>query len=122
MCGIAGIVSAQAFDPRRLVSMTQKVQHRGGMWAFAIWDCRRKVLFCSRDRFGEKPVYYFFDDQLFFFPSEIKQILQVATVSREADDDVVLAFLGDGLLDHTSKTFFRGGRQLSKPRLSNTPA
>ncbi len=34
------------------------VQHLRGDFAFAIWDARRKTLFCARDHFGVKPFYY----------------------------------------------------------------
>lgn len=44
-----------------------------GMWAFAIWDNKLKKLFLSRDRFSEKPLYYF-NDRNFYFGSEIKYI------------------------------------------------
>jgi len=47
-----------------------------GMFAFAIWDTRRKSLFCARDRFGIKPFHYFFGRGKFIFASEIKAILQ----------------------------------------------
>jgi len=46
-----------------------------GMWSFALWDNRKKCLFCARDRFGIKPFAYYFDSQRFIFGSEIKQIL-----------------------------------------------
>src|SRR5438093_9800185 len=51
--------------------------HRfNGMWAFAIWDRLKRKLFCSRDRFGVKPFYYFFDGNTFGFASEIKALLE----------------------------------------------
>lgn len=46
-----------------------------GMWAFAIWDARRKLLFLSRDRMGEKPLHYSVRDGSLLFGSEIKSIL-----------------------------------------------
>lgn len=46
-----------------------------GMWAFALWDERKKQLFISRDRLGEKPLFYSTHDNTFLFGSEIKGIL-----------------------------------------------
>ena len=44
-----------------------------GMWSFAIWDEKNNNLFLSRDPFGEKPLYYtFYNNSFFFFGSEIK--------------------------------------------------
>lgn len=42
-----------------------------GMWAFAILDTINKVIFCSRDRFGEKPLYFYSDNECFAFSSEL---------------------------------------------------
>ncbi len=47
-----------------------------GMWAFCIYDIKKQILFLSRDRFGIKPLYYFFDGNTFIFASEIKAIKQ----------------------------------------------
>lgn len=45
-----------------------------GMWAAAIWDCVEKKLFLSRDRFGEKPLFYVHLKRGFVFASEMKAI------------------------------------------------
>src|SRR3989344_6175281 len=45
-----------------------------GIFAFAIWDSKRKELLLARDRLGVKPLYYFFRDGRFIFSSEIKAI------------------------------------------------
>ena len=46
-----------------------------GMWAFALWDSRRRQLLVSRDRIGEKPLHYSMIDGTFVFGSEIKSLL-----------------------------------------------
>ena len=46
-----------------------------GMWAFAIWDDKEKALFCSRDRIGIKPFYYYLTDDYFIFASDIKTLI-----------------------------------------------
>lgn len=84
-----------------------------GMWAFALWDRARRVLFCSRDRLGVKPFYYALHRGAFFFASEIKQILAATAMPRIANPSTVLHFLEWGLADHSSATFFEGIQQLS---------
>ncbi|MGD0078504.1 MAG: asparagine synthase (glutamine-hydrolyzing) [Sedimentisphaerales bacterium] len=50
------------------------VEKFNGMWAFCIYDKDKRTLFVSRDRFGIKPVYYYFDGSRFIFASELKAI------------------------------------------------
>lgn len=50
-------------------------QKFNGMWAIALWDARRRHLFVSRDRVGEKPLHYASQDGTFIFGSEIKSLL-----------------------------------------------
>lgn len=95
------------------------VTHFNGMWAFALWDARRRQLFCSRDRFGVKPFYYFFDGGRFIFASEIKGILASGQVRPQVNDRAVYSYLhaGYGYLDLTDETFFEGIKKL--PASSN---
>ena len=61
-----------------------------GMFALALWDGRRGTLLLARDRFGQKPLYYYRDSRVFVFSSEIKAILahpDVPRVSRFAAED-----------------------------------
>jgi asparagine synthase (glutamine-hydrolysing) len=51
------------------------VNHFNGMWAFVIYDVNNKIFFCSRDRTGEKPLYYYNQKEKFIFSSELKGIL-----------------------------------------------
>lgn len=53
-----------------------------GMFAFAIWDIKRKQLVLARDRFGIKPLHYYYKDGLFIFASEIKAILAHPRVKK----------------------------------------
>lgn len=56
-----------------------------GMWAFAIWDDKGKVLFCSRDRIGIKPFYYYLTDDYFIFASDIKTLIASGLYQPEPD-------------------------------------
>jgi asparagine synthase (glutamine-hydrolysing) len=88
------------------------VKRFNGMWAFAIWDQRRRELFCSRDRFGIKPFYYHLDDDVFVFASEVKGILPALEARPRPDYAVVREFLMDGTSCRTSDTFFEGIKRL----------
>ncbi|MCW3975985.1 MAG: asparagine synthase (glutamine-hydrolyzing) [Candidatus Bathyarchaeota archaeon] len=52
------------------------VNNFNGMWAFVIYDPAKNLFFCSRDRLGQKPFYYYFDGKKFIFSSELKGIIK----------------------------------------------
>src|SRR6266576_149994 len=56
-----------------------------GMFAFAIYDSRRRKLFAARDRLGVKPLYYHFQNGFLVFSSEIKAILRSTLVPKRPD-------------------------------------
>jgi asparagine synthase (glutamine-hydrolysing) len=56
-----------------------------GIFAFAIWDEKKKKLFMTRDRYGTKPLYYYQDENVFLFASEIKALLQTGLVKTALD-------------------------------------
>jgi asparagine synthase (glutamine-hydrolysing) len=86
------------------------VERFNGMWAFALWDGRRRRLFCSRDRFGVKPFYYRWDVARFVFASELKAFRAAGPL--EAHLPAVRDYLEQGYVDHTDETFFEGIRKL----------
>ena len=90
------------------------VQHFNGMWAFAIWDERNKKLFLSRDRFAEKPLYYFQDNDGFYFASEIKAIQSLLQKKLQINYDHLKRYLvyGYKFLYKTPQTYFHGIREI----------
>lgn len=90
------------------------VAHFDGMFAFAIWDEETKTLFAARDRFGEKPFYYYFDDRQFVFASEMKA-LWMAGIERNPNLKMLFNFITIGYTDNPqnpAETFFENIHKL----------
>lgn len=85
-------------------------QHRfNGMWAFAIYDRKEKTIFLSRDRFGIKPLYYWYSPEgNFYFASEIKQFTVLPGWKAVLNKVRALDYLYDALTDHTEESLFKG--------------
>jgi asparagine synthase (glutamine-hydrolysing) len=87
------------------------VERLNGMFAFAIWDTKKRSLFVARDRLGIKPFYFAVTADAFVFGSEIKALLASGLVNAEAS--------APGLADYVTfqftlgeKTLFRGVSRL----------
>lgn len=65
------------------------LDHVNGMYAFSLWDSRKKKLIIARDRFGEKPLYYGIFDGKLVWASEPKAMLAHPSVKSELDLDAL---------------------------------
>ena len=77
-----------------------------GMFAFALWDVRRRKLLLARDRAGKKPLFYHDGPRLFAFASEVKGLLAHPDVPKDKDAAALPLFLTYGYVP-TPGTFYR---------------
>jgi len=66
----------------------QCVNYFNGMWSFVIYDKKNNLFFCSRDRLGVKPFYYYHQNNLFIFSSEIKAIINHKKLNINCDNNI----------------------------------
>ena len=86
-------------------------QRLDGMFAFAVWDERRRRLVLGRDRVGKKPLFYRASGGRLAFASEIKALLADAAAPRRLNEHAVPAYLTFGYVP-TPYTFFEGIRSV----------
>jgi asparagine synthase (glutamine-hydrolysing) len=79
-----------------------------GMWALIIWDNVKQTLFISRDRFGIKPLYYYQNNDIWIFASEIKAILQYSSVTSSPNKKAIFHFLLSEQPPYDGETYFNG--------------
>jgi len=87
------------------------VRHLIGMFAFALWDSRRRSLMLARDRLGIKPLFYCLDSKRLIFGSEIKAILASGMVERRVDIEALHHYLSLNYMPW-DRTMVRGVRKL----------
>lgn len=115
----AGIVFCTASDTEVLLqsyiqygeSCVSKLE---GMWSFAIYNSRTGVLFLSRDRFGEKPLYFHSSENGYFFGSEIKFLRELCGHPFPVNKNQILRYLTLGYksLYKNGETFFTSVEEL----------
>ncbi len=64
-----------------------------GMFAFAIHDRKKNIVFIARDRLGKKPIKYFFEKGIFAFASELKALRTLSECPKEIDREAIHHFL-----------------------------
>ncbi len=69
------------------------VDHLNGMFAFCVWDERARTLLLGRDRVGEKPLYYWWNDGQLVFGSELRAILAHPEAPRAVDPVALRRYL-----------------------------
>ncbi len=82
-----------------------------GMFTFAIWDKKAKSLFCARDHFGIKPLYYYQNEGTLLFASEIKSFLEHPDFKKELNRDQLELYL-TYQYSPGENTFFKGVKKL----------
>lgn len=101
------------------------VERFHGMFAFAIWDRNKQILFCARDRIGIKPFYYYFDGQCLVFASEIKAILAAGGIKPAVETEALQDYitfqmsLGEKTLFKNIKKLEAGYQLIAKPRFGS---
>ncbi len=88
------------------------VRRLEGMFAFALWDSRRRRLLLGRDRLGIKPLYYVEADGRLFFASEAKALLAAGVVPAEIDREALQEYLALGYTP-APYSMFHGIRKLA---------
>ncbi|UCH72117.1 MAG: asparagine synthase (glutamine-hydrolyzing), partial [Thermoplasmatales archaeon] len=87
------------------------LKHLNGMFAFAIWDEKKKRLWACRDRAGIKPLVYFWNGNNFIFASEIKALLKDPIISKELNYDALTLYLAFNYIP-SPHTIFKGIKKL----------
>ncbi|HEY7870853.1 MAG TPA: asparagine synthase (glutamine-hydrolyzing), partial [Methylomirabilota bacterium] len=82
-----------------------------GMFAFALWDRRRRRLLLARDRVGKKPLYYLHDAERLLFASELKAIVADPSVKRVVSAEALDDYLSFGAVP-APRTVYAGIHQL----------
>lgn len=91
--------------------LNEALQRTVGMYAFALWDARDRVLTLARDRFGEKPLYYGIAGGAFLFASELKALAVWPGWQGEIDRVSLDDFTRHGVI-HAPRSIYRNVRKL----------
>lgn len=112
LIGLLGLGLEQIGDSRLILTAYEKwgencATYLLGDFAFAIWDSRKRALFCCRDHFGVKPFYYYLSESLFAFATEIKTLVELPEVPCLLNETMLAEHLSGAFSDRQI-TFYQG--------------
>ena len=87
------------------------VERLRGMFAFCIWDAKRRLMVLARDRLGLKPLYYLLNKKHFIFSSELKGIFVTGAVQKDVNLAAFHAYLTRDYIP-SPDTIFQGVNKL----------
>lgn len=85
---------------------TELTKRLRGMYAFAIWNRKKKELYLARDKWGIKPLYYYQNGDVFLFASEIKAFFDHPDFRKELNEKILASYLCFNSTP-TEETFFK---------------
>lgn len=91
-----------------------------GAFAFVIWDRRKQLLFCARDHFGLKPLFYYQSKEFFAFASEIKALLSLPEVTIQPNELEIALFVQFLKVPNKSRSFFHDILRLAPAHFLST--
>lgn len=74
------------------------LKHLNGMFAFAIYDKIKNIVFLARDRAGEKPLYYYYSSGTLYFASELKALLKIPSINKNINYNSLDCYLSMGYI------------------------
>ena len=89
------------------------LKHLNGIFAFIIFDNVEKKIFCARDRFGVKPLYFFNKGNSYYFCSEIKGLLNIKE-NIQVNYDAIKMYLTTSFYDYSTQSFYSEIKQIEQ--------
>ncbi|MFB6144870.1 MAG: asparagine synthase (glutamine-hydrolyzing) [Candidatus Nanohaloarchaea archaeon] len=83
-----------------------------GKWTAALYNKDKDRVYCLRDHFGTKPLYYMTQGENLYFSSKISPLLRLSDENPEENEEISYQYLKQAILDHSRQTFFRDVEQL----------
>ena len=115
----SGVIFKTDSDTEVLIKSYQKfgekcVEKLEGMWSFAIYDKIKNKFFLSRDRFAEKPLFYYKSSEGFYFASETKFLKKLVENKFTINNKHLYRYLVNGhkSLYKTEETFYNGIKEV----------